>query len=67
MVSTGSVESTRAAVRILEQGGNAVDAAISHDARTGEFTGIADPGRAGFSVGSRVTAESEQSLWTPQP
>jgi len=44
MVSTASVEATRAAVEILEQGGNAVDAAVA-----GAFAlGVADPGGSGL-------------------
>jgi len=44
MVSTASVEATRAAVEILEQGGNAADAAVA-----GAFAlGVADPGGSGL-------------------
>jgi gamma-glutamyltranspeptidase/glutathione hydrolase len=40
MVSTGSVEATRAGVQILEKGGNAVDAAVA----AAFALGVADPG-----------------------
>ena len=53
MVSTGSVEASRAGVRILEEGGNAV----AYNSRTGVFTGVGDPRRNGFAVGPRVVAE----------
>jgi gamma-glutamyltranspeptidase/glutathione hydrolase len=44
MVSSGSEEATRAGVQILEQGGNAVDAAVA-----AAFTlGVADPGGSGL-------------------
>ncbi len=39
MVSTGSVEATRAGVRILEQGGNAIDAAVA----AAFALGVSDP------------------------
>ena len=44
MVSTGSVEATQAGVRILEQGGNAVDAAVA----SAFALGVADPGGSGL-------------------
>ena len=44
MVSTGSVEATRAGVQILEQGGNAVDAAVA----AAFVLGVADPGGSGL-------------------
>jgi len=44
MVSTGSVEATRAGVQILEQGGNAVDAAVA----AAFALGVADPGGSGL-------------------
>ncbi len=44
MVSTGSVEATRAGVRILEKGGNAVDAAVA----AAFVLGVADPGGSGL-------------------
>jgi len=44
MVSSASVEATRAAVEVLEQGGNAVDAAVA-----GAFAlGVSDPGGSGL-------------------
>ena len=45
MVSTGSVEATRAGVQILEEGGNAIDAAVA----AAFALGVADPG--GFGLG----------------
>jgi gamma-glutamyltranspeptidase/glutathione hydrolase len=39
--------------------------AVAYDSRTGEFTGVADPRRAGFAVGPRVAAESVQPLRAP--
>jgi len=44
MVSTGSEEATRAGVQILEQGGNAVDAAVA----AAFALGVADPGGSGL-------------------
>ena len=44
MVSSGSVEATRAGVQILEQGGNAVDAAVA----AAFALGVADPGGSGL-------------------
>jgi gamma-glutamyltranspeptidase/glutathione hydrolase len=44
MVSTGSVEATRAGVQILEKGGNAVDAAVA----AAFALGVADPGGSGL-------------------
>ena len=44
MVSTGSVEATQAGARILEQGGNAVDAAVA----AAFVLGVADPGGSGL-------------------
>jgi gamma-glutamyltranspeptidase/glutathione hydrolase len=44
MVSTGSVEATRAGVQILEEGGNAVDAAVA----AAFALGVADPGGSGL-------------------
>lgn len=44
MVSTGSVEATRAGARILENGGNAVDAAVA----AAFALGVADPGGSGL-------------------
>ena len=44
MVSTGSIEATRAGVQILEQGGNAVDAAVA----AAFALGVADPGGSGL-------------------
>jgi len=44
MVSTGSVEATRAGVGILEKGGNAVDAAVA----AAFALGVADPGGSGL-------------------
>lgn len=44
MVSSGSVEATRAGVQILEEGGNAVDAAVA----VGFALGAADPGGSGL-------------------
>jgi gamma-glutamyltranspeptidase/glutathione hydrolase len=44
MVSTGSVEATKAGVRILEMGGNAVDAAVA----AAFALGVADPGGSGL-------------------
>ena len=44
MVSTGSIESTRAAVRILEQGGNAVDAAVA----AAFAIGVSEAGNSGL-------------------
>ena len=44
MVSTGSVEATRAGVQILERGGNAVDAAVA----AAFALGVADPGGSGL-------------------
>ena len=44
MVSTGSLEATRAGVQILEEGGNAVDAAVA----VGFALGAADPGGSGL-------------------
>ena len=44
MVSTGSVEATQAGVQILEQGGNAVDAAVA----AAFALGVADPGGSGL-------------------
>jgi gamma-glutamyltranspeptidase/glutathione hydrolase len=44
MISSGSMEATRAGVRILEQGGNAVDAA----AAVALALGSADPGASGL-------------------
>ena len=44
MVSTGSVEATRAGVRILELGGNAVDAAVA----AAFALGVSDPGGSGL-------------------
>lgn len=44
MVSTGSIEATRAGVWVLERGGNAVDAAVA-----AAFTlGVSDPGGSGL-------------------
>jgi gamma-glutamyltranspeptidase/glutathione hydrolase len=44
MVSTGSEEATRAGVQILEQGGNAVDAAVA----AAFALGVSDPGGSGL-------------------
>jgi hypothetical protein len=44
MVSTGSVEATRAGVQMLERGGNAVDAAVA----AAFALGVADPGGSGL-------------------
>jgi gamma-glutamyltranspeptidase/glutathione hydrolase len=44
MVSPGSVEATQAGVRILEKGGNAVDAAVA----AAFVLGVADPGGSGL-------------------
>jgi gamma-glutamyltranspeptidase/glutathione hydrolase len=44
MVSTGSIEATRAGVRILEQGGTAVDAAVA----AAFALGVSDPGGSGL-------------------
>ncbi|MEJ2580648.1 MAG: gamma-glutamyltransferase [Acidobacteriota bacterium] len=44
MVSTGSSEATRAGVRILESGGNAIDAAVA----AALALGVADPGGSGL-------------------
>lgn len=44
MVSSGSKEATRAGVQILEQGGNAVDAAVA----VAFALGVADPGGSGL-------------------
>ena len=44
MVSTGSMEATRAGVQILERGGNAVDAAVA----VAFALGVADPGGSGL-------------------
>jgi gamma-glutamyltranspeptidase/glutathione hydrolase len=44
MVSTGSEEATRAGVQILEQGGNAIDAAVA----AAFALGVADPGGSGL-------------------
>ena len=44
MVSTGSLEATRAGVQILEYGGNAVDAAVA----AAFALGVADPGGSGL-------------------
>lgn len=44
MVSSGSVEATRAGVAILEQGGNAVDAAVA----AAFALGVSDPGGSGL-------------------
>jgi len=50
MVASGSVEATRAGVRILEQGGNAVDAAVA----CAFALGAADPGGSGLGGMSYV-------------
>ncbi len=44
MVSTGSTEATRAAIQILELGGNAVDAAVA----AAFALGVSDPGGSGL-------------------
>ena len=44
MVSSGSIEATRAGVAILEQGGNAIDAAVA----TALALGVSDPGGSGL-------------------
>ncbi|HSO23685.1 MAG TPA: gamma-glutamyltransferase, partial [Chondromyces sp.] len=44
MVSSGSLEATRAGVAILEQGGNAVDAAVA----AAFALGVSDPGGSGL-------------------
>jgi len=44
MVSTGSVEASRAGARILEEGGNAIDAAVA----AALTLGVSDPGGSGL-------------------
>ncbi|MCP4896453.1 MAG: hypothetical protein GY906_05705 [bacterium] len=52
MVSTGSQEATAAAVRILEQGGNAIDAAVT----AALVLGVSDPADSGFGGSALVVA-----------
>jgi gamma-glutamyltranspeptidase len=69
MVSSGSIEATRAGVAILEQGGNAIDAAIT----AALALGVSDPGGSGlggmtymlisFADGSAVAIDGS----TPAP
>lgn len=56
MVSTGSVEATRAGFQVFEKGGNAVFS----DPYTGIFSGVGDPRRSGFAEGPRAVSESPE-------